>query len=981
MATNVSASLSPINPNTLFSEGYELADQSIIPNENITAAFVPFEDKVEYWVYDFNKNLVGGEYNFTGYNLAQNPSSNDENDTTTVELSPINDLLDFGFDTGQLYTVYNFVRYQLSSTPDNRYYIAEISSDRTELRLKSNIISNEDIFSSFQQLKSELNSSEYFDEFYITFGNNEYNIGVNIELDTTGEIYSVLVKLYDALPPNFGLKDEAYVVTKVAESVGYQIEYPDLIEIPANVTLIQGPNTNIEFKDFVNNSTELKSKTELTATNSSTSGDNLANILNRKGVTITPNYSYDTFNEFVNFSSAKKRIENFVEKVRQIQVYEVDIATLSTITGPTSQSTEVTTNIASAYTNIETLVKNFDGYEYFLYYSTGSSSYPKSTSTFPYTLYSTTDTTVLEWLGSDVEGSQYYGGILLSASLYDNNNQNWLYYTIPEFIRENSDNDQYLEFSNMVGQHFDEIWLYTKAVSEKLNTTSDVDSGVPLQLADDVITSLGYKGFSNNYNNQDNFIGLTGENSGSYVPPTGSELITDYIAVNNGEELFQYGNFINQHISSSFPYAIDKVSKEIYKRLYHNMAYLTKKKGTISGLRQLINIWGIPNTILRINEFGGKNKDNSDDYDLWYNRYNYTFKPLNSESGFAQAKMPWLPLQKNFITEGEQIVPDCIQFRFKTNGAPGIAYTSSLLAKKSDDDGSSFYFDFGIQLAYSPPTTGSYLGAGSSEYENWGTMRLVMSGSTADGGDAISDPIYLPFFDKGWWSVMLQRDTHVSASDNSNATTYTLYAKNNIYNGWDGNQIGFEGSASIVSNVSTSINEAWNKFGSSEYDTSIWLGADSRVEVGSTLIQQNANFPFSGSFQEFRYYSSQLPETVFNDYVMNPESIEGINITGPSSSFNLLNFRAALGNELESTFISPALGGGVSEYVPIHPSIVGSTNGVGTGGIFTTQSFYRGGTPVSIYYIVYPSASAILPYSTTNTEVYFLDQPAARSKK
>ena len=538
MATNVSASLSPINPNILFSEGYELADQSIIPNENITAAFVPFEDKVEYWVYDFNKNLVGGEYNFTGYNLAQNPSSNDENDTTTVELSPINDLLNFGFDTGQLYTVYNFVRYQLSTTPDNRYYIAEISSDRTELRLKSNVISNEDIFSSFQQLKQELNSSEYFDEFYITFGDNEYNIGVNIELDTTEEVYSVLVKLYDALPLNFALKDEVYVVTKVAESVGYQIEYPSIIELPTNVTFIQGPNTNIEFKDFVNNSTELKSKSELLATNSSASGDNLANILNRKGVTITPNYSYDTFNEFVNFSSAKKRIENFVEKVRQIQVYEADIVTLSTITGSTSQSAEVTTNIASAYTNIETLVKNFDGYEYFLYYNTGSSSYPKSTSTFPYTLYPTTDTTVLEWLGSDVENSQYYGGIILSASLYDSDNQNWLYYTIPEFIRENNDNDQYLEFSNMVGQHFDEIWLYTKAVSEKLNTTSDVDSGIPLQLADDVIASLGYPGFSNNYNNQDNFIGLTGENSGSYVPPTGSELITDYIAVNNGEELF-----------------------------------------------------------------------------------------------------------------------------------------------------------------------------------------------------------------------------------------------------------------------------------------------------------------------------------------------------------------------------------------------------------------------------------------------------------
>jgi hypothetical protein len=283
------------------------------------------------------------------------------------------------------------------------------------------------------------------------------------------------------------------------------------------------------------------------------------------------------------------------------------------------------------------------------------------------------------------------------------------------------------------------------------------------------------------------------------------------------------------------------------------------------------------------------------------------------------------------LQKGNIIVPDCIQFRFKTNGAPGIAYTSSLLAKISNETISNTDFDFGIQLAYSPPTTGSYSGAGSSEYENWGTMRLVMSGSAADGGDAISDPIYLPFFDRGWWSVMLQRDTHVSASDNSNATTYTLYAKNNIYNGWDGNQIGFEGSASIVSNISTSINEAWNKTYNTNY---IYLGAASRVEVGSTLIQQNANFPFSGSYQEFRYYSAQLPETVFNDYVMNPESIEGINITGPSSSFNLLNFRAALGNELESTFISPALGGGQSSYTSIHPAIVGSP-----GGIYTTESF------------------------------------------
>jgi len=72
----------------------------------------------------------------------------------------------------------------------------------------------------------------------------------------------------------------------------------------------KGPNINLDVKDFVNNSTELKSKSELLQTESSASKDNLANTLNQKGVKITPNYSYNTFNEFVNFSSAKKRIEN-----------------------------------------------------------------------------------------------------------------------------------------------------------------------------------------------------------------------------------------------------------------------------------------------------------------------------------------------------------------------------------------------------------------------------------------------------------------------------------------------------------------------------------------------------------------------------------------------------------------------------------------------------------------------------------------------
>ena len=182
----------------------------------------------------------------------------------------------------------------------------------------------------------------------------------------------------------------------------------------------------------------------------------------------------------------------------------------------------------------------------------------------------------------------------------------------------------------MMGQSFDELWLYTRAITDRLNTTNALDKGVALSLADDVITSLGYTGFGNNYNNQDNFIGLIGNDNNIYLPPTGSELINHYIAVNGPGGVVNYWDpgytfegYVEQLVNNGFPYPIDKVSKEIFKRLYHNMAYLVKKKGTISGLRQLINIWGIPSTILRINEFGGKNKDEIDDYDLWYQRYSY----------------------------------------------------------------------------------------------------------------------------------------------------------------------------------------------------------------------------------------------------------------------------------------------------------------------------------------------------------------------
>jgi hypothetical protein len=1002
----VSASIAFVDPSTLSSDGFELQDQAIIPNTFLSSSFTPGDNFIELYVYDAQKNLLTSNYNWEDWTIIENSNteipSGSYVDTTTglnviekspttlptneLVLDPASNVYNQGFENGVLYASYNFVKYELGSSPEDTFYLSEISSDRTEIAIKSNTIDRNDIKRGYISLTNSLRGFAYFDEFYVSFFNNEYAIGINVL--TTGSINSptdtILIKLYEPLPTQYNVKDELYVASKVGESKAYKVEFiEDLSSFIEQANFIKGPNINISLKDLVNNSTTLKSYEDLTTTPSSESLNNLLNTLNKTGVTITPNYSYNTFNEFINFSSAKERINNFYEKVSQIQSYEADIETITKITGSNPNVVSISSSLASLQTNISNLITNFDGYESYLYNNSSSFAYPKASNVYPYPLLSTGSVEVLEWLGSDVENSQYYGGYVLSASLYDQNNQNWLYYTIPSFITENSNNNEYVEFSNMVGQSFDEIWLYTRALSERYNTTNDPDSGLPLGLAAEAIKGLGFETFGNNYNNQDNFIGLTGEDNGSYVPPTGSELITQYIAVNSGSvynywsDNYAWIDYVQQINNPGFPYAIDKVSKEIFKRLYHNMAYLTKKKGTISGLRQLINIWGIPNTILRINEFGGKNRDNSNDYDLWYNRFSYAYTPVaNTYAASSSVRIPWMPLERNRIADSEYIVPDGLAFRFKTTGFPsssfgGSYYTQSLVAKKSNGVANS-EMDFGISLFYEDQPSGSYSGSSNSDYYEYGKMRFYISASTAQGGVIESNDIFLPFFNKGWWSVLLQRDTHVSASENTTPTTYTLQVANNLYNGVDGNVIGWTGSVnSAITGVTSSANEAWNSFGVSEIDGIYLGGYVSGSNVVAEVLNENGKI-FSGSLQEFRYYSNDIPTEVFYDFTMNPESIEGNNITGSESSFDIVNFRAPLGNELEYLYTASQYGDYIEPISSSHPAITGSAN------LIITASFVNpaNNEVTSSYDFIHYSSSVLRTYSKPNTEVYQLDQPA-----
>ena len=163
---------------------------------------------------------------------------------------------------------------------------------------------------------------------------------------------------------------------------------------------------------------------------------------------------------------------------------------------------------------------------------------------------------------------------------------------------------------------FDEIWVYTKALENRQDGDNSLGGGISIDLVADALQSYGLDIYESSFTNSDLFTSLLGmTENGETLPPTGSEMITTYVTASA------------QTIPSN------EAQKLIYKRLYHNLPYLLKKKGTTAGLRVLLNCFGIPSTILRISEFGGKDK-NINTWDYWYDQFNYTYN--TSGSGYIQ---------------------------------------------------------------------------------------------------------------------------------------------------------------------------------------------------------------------------------------------------------------------------------------------------------------------------------------------------------
>jgi len=580
---------------------YDAKDINLISSQKIAENFGGEGDYIEYYTYDIAGNLLDINYDYLSYKLpsdigltpgTSNPPNTTGNIQTTdvgidstlasptsslypiIEIDPVQDLQDIGYSSGEFNVRYNIFHNKLSNFQDKALFVKEISQDRTEIRLASTTLTNDEIESTVLSIIDEINNSPYFVDYLLNFGVNNQYVAVNVALNKAPEGYEVLFKLYQPLPLTIQEKQTLWIVEEKTTPYVFDINLDKLI-IAAPAQQLRGPNFGIEIPNQSTVSTQYNTYSNLVTGLQSlqqTSYHQILNLLATQSVNI--NIDYTDFNNFVFFGSAYQRVTNFYTKAQQIEDYNNFISANSSLTSSTpSLITEINTYSSS----VSTIISQFDGYESYLYFESSSYAWPKSGSAKPFSLLSTGSAAVLSW----------YPALTSSAQTYDETNYDNLEYAVPTFIKDDDTNSPFLLFLNMIGHYFDNIWIYLGAVTDVNLANNNLNYGISRDLVYNQLQSLGIK----LYNSQ------AGESVDQFL-----------IGANTGSSIWDNNTTITGSYLNNIPRK-DLVS-ELYKRIYHNLPLLLKTKGTVAGLDHLTTIFGITGSILNVKEFGGSLKSN-----------------------------------------------------------------------------------------------------------------------------------------------------------------------------------------------------------------------------------------------------------------------------------------------------------------------------------------------------------------------------------
>lgn len=834
-----------ISLNDLPSLQRELVVPEFIP-DSISPISGERDFKVELHIFTKNLSYIRSVYDIDTYAVL--PGT-----TPKLQLQVHRDLQEQSLPSSEYRVVYNLIRNMIGgeSSPYN-LFVSEMSDDRTELRVSladPNSQIGRDLLANF--VLENIRPKTFLPPIVLNFGENKILDVINVTSD--GNPTSFFVKLFEPLPVDL---DVYYVCWAGVRVMKPYIDTVQLLEESQEqpTPYISGPNFEVDYDYWMTTETNYKSWTEILSENVQTSEQLINKYLSSSGAPVELNVDYTEFRNFVYYSNARDRVENFIYKMELLEDFRNDIDTLQSITGSAQA------NIVKVTMLRDKVVSGFDGFEKHLYYnSTGSFNYTYQTSAsiVPYPKYEL-DITSSDYHISTKEGkfnfyssgsaevTQWVDTLVELADDYDAKNYSALSRSLPDHIREDDQNEQAVMFVNMLGHHFDIMYLYTDHILKKNLREEHPKDGLSQDLIYETTRNMGW----------------------TLSHGTSAKDLWEYALGISGstEPIWTGKTTVDRYLTKSY----EERTKEVWRRILNNLPYIYKTKGTSRSIKALLSAYGIPSTLLTIREFGGP--DNADlgikPRALW-DKYTYYLNFHSSYPAPPATQYVSVPWEKLAGVNGNQY-PDSIEFRWKMESSDIFAYSTSPIQTVLQKN------------------TGSRV--------DW-FVTIHKSGSDADKGNLnfhIGDgTTYLTasitneyLFDEVPLNLMIHRS---QKNDTTSAEQeYTIYLKTAKYG-----RIAVERSASVIVSGSSIPNtqRAWVS------DGTLYIGSGSNP---------NTNQILSGSIFELRYWTQILNESVFDNHVLAARAYNG---NTPTSSFYDLGaqfkfwqpFDAAATSSIQST--------------------------------------------------------------------------------
>ena len=317
------------------------------------------------------------------------------------------------------------------------------------------------------------------------------------------------------------------------------------------------------------------------------------------------------------------------------------------------------------------------------------------------------------------------------------------------------------------------------------------------------------------------------------------------------------------------------ITKQVWKRIYHNVPYLVKTKGTERGLRALMNCYGVPTTTLNVKEYGGSVKDKTGYKTFSYEKAGLA---LNGTSGTGDgffAKTDWsASINDNEYTE------KTVTFRIKPSRYPIPTDTPNyhLFTLSGSNDGTTEDLTLDNHLILEPYNTVNTDISSSGDYATYGKLSYYQ------GNTLKKSTTYFPIFNGDFWNVFV---TGKDLNTSTGTASFGAYQANSLKN------------VSYYTTESHDISTPKETWGWSSDQGARHAYFGGVPPNASAQYDEVDNIPFSGSFQEIKYYFGEaLSHETLKKQALEPYMYAGNSI---SSSYDHLILRLPLGSNLHKT--------------------------------------------------------------------------------